>query len=204
MSYKEIVRQNVNQGIADYVNYLNNFRLGELLTNLNNILSTKNEQIINVDTQKDSALYYIEIAKKNIENLIDSDRGSKTGLHGFIAEQAEAGISNARRVLKGLKASTTVLNDNGPVDLMVNGNPVQLKFYKNLLAGVRQSPEYDSIMMFPKDQVEVFKQVMNGAKTIEYKDGTLTNRQIHQLKKLLNKLARKKENLGNNGLSLLN
>ena len=51
-------------------------------------------------------------------------------MHGFLAEAAEAGIENARNLVKGLKPACEWLNNNGPVDLLRNGVGIQQKFVR--------------------------------------------------------------------------
>ena len=51
-------------------------------------------------------------------------------LHGFLAEAAEAGIENARNLVKGLDAACKWINDNGPADLLRDGVEIQQKFVR--------------------------------------------------------------------------
>ena len=44
--------------------------------------------------------------KTDIAALIASNRGGGKGMHGFLAEAAEAGIENARNLVKGLDAKS--------------------------------------------------------------------------------------------------
>lgn len=67
------------------------------------------------------------MAGKEINNIIDINRGGDKGLHGYIAEFAETGIRNARDAFHGLQESTVLLNDNGLDDILINNKRVQMK-----------------------------------------------------------------------------
>ncbi|MBT2520149.1 hypothetical protein [Arthrobacter sp. ISL-28] len=60
--------------------------------------------------------------------MVTANRGGQHGMHGFIAEIAEVGISNARRQILGQEPVLQRVNDNGPVDLMRCGVEIQQKF----------------------------------------------------------------------------
>jgi hypothetical protein len=100
------IDDNVFQGIAGYVAYLNNLRLQDLAKNLSKILLDETTKINESALREKIAKSSIKEASSQINKLIDSNRGGATGLHGFIAEFAETGIENAKDALEGLKAST--------------------------------------------------------------------------------------------------
>lgn len=188
MISQQTIDNNVSQGIAGYIQYLNDLRLADLAANLKKILTTESDNLANLASRQAKALANIDWANLEITNVIDSNRGGGRGVHGFIAEFAETGITNARRAFKGLQRSTQVLNDNGPADLLVHGRKVQVKFYNNVLEELKTSSNYQSMkMMFPKDHMELFQKIMNGETSIEYKGGRLTLKQIENIKKLINK-----------------
>ena len=59
--------------------------------------------------------------------------------------------------LKGWKNQQLRLIIIGPADLLINGKPVQVKFYANLMNELKTSAEYRSMdMMFSKDHMDVF------------------------------------------------
>jgi len=185
MLSQQTIDNNVEQGISAYIDYLNHLRLSDLVDNLNLILKNETERLAELATRQARAVASIELSKIEIENLIESNRGGDSGIHGFIAEFAETGITNARRAFEGLKYSTEMLNDNGPADLLVNGKPVQMKFYANLLKELRTSADYKMDMMFPKDHMEVFEKIMNGDKNISFNGGQLSENQINKIKQLI-------------------
>ncbi|GAB85934.1 hypothetical protein RVF83_07265 [Gordonia rubripertincta] len=111
-------KSNQEQAVAAWVNYLNQLRLG-------NLLSTLNRQDVNL---KD-ALATIDKAIRKIDlEVVARNRGGTKGIHGFIAEVAEVGVGNARSQICGGDAVYDWVNDNGPVDLMRNGIEIQQKF----------------------------------------------------------------------------
>lgn len=186
MLSEQTIDNNVEQGIASYIDYLNNIRLSDLLNSLNAILSTETDKLSDLATRSANALSNLDLAKLEIENLININRGGKTGVHGFIAEFAETGIRNARDVFEGMQKSVVLLNDNGPADILLQGKEVQMKFYANILEEIKQASNYDKMsMMFPKDHVEVIEKIMNGAKTVEYKGNTLSISQINSIRKVI-------------------
>ena len=116
------------QGIGAYVNCLNNLRIQDLQIAMKIIEDEARKVVLN----KDNASKILNYTKDNIEDVILKKRGGDYGGHGFIAEFAEAGIVNARRAIEGLNPIIKVLNDNGPADLLIGRNTIQMKFYNNL------------------------------------------------------------------------
>lgn len=187
MMNQQTIENNVLQGIAGYVQYLNEMRMAELAENLGKILTMESYKLKELAVRQANALEHLDWAQGNINHVIDINRGGGKGVHGFIAEFAEAGIVNAKRALQGLKKSTVVLNDNGVADLLRQGKPIQVKFYNNILSELKAAAKYpDMHMMFSKDHVEVYRQIMNGAKTVEFNGNRLTLNQIEKIRELIN------------------
>lgn len=81
------------------------------------------------DTNLRDALASINRAWQQIDReVIATNRGGVKGMHGFIAEIAEVGVSNARSRILGGEARCQWVNDNGPVDLIRDGVEIQQKF----------------------------------------------------------------------------
>ena len=133
MISEQIIDNNVEQGIASYVDYLNNIRLTDLMNTLESILTSETDKLSDLATKSANALSNLNWAKTEIDNLININRGGDIGVHGFISEFAETGIRNARDVYQGLQKSVVLLNDNGPADILLQGKEVQMKFYANIL-----------------------------------------------------------------------
>lgn len=113
----KIAESTQEQGIAAWIDSLNQLRLNELLAKLS-------AQDLNLER----ALAELQKMKVNIAALIGNNRGGTKGAHGFIAEAAEVGIENARNLIKGLSANCEWLNDNGPADILRGGVEIQQKF----------------------------------------------------------------------------
>lgn len=176
----------VGQGIAAYIDYINNIRLNDLIMALDHILVQETDFLAEVANKSANALAEIDLAKTEINNIVTANRGNITGMHGFIAEFAEAGVRNAREAFKGLQNSVILLNNNGPADLILQGNEVQMKFYANILEEVKQAEKYrDMKMMFPKDHFEVIMKIMSGAKDVEFNGSLLSGAKIDRIKKLV-------------------
>jgi len=186
MLNEQYLDNNVEQGIAAYIAHLINVRAIDLMNTLESILTGETDKLSDLATKSANALANIDLATLEIKNLINTNRGGGTGLHGFISEVAETGIRNARDVFQGLQESVVLLNNNGPADILLHGKEVQMKFYNNILKEIEQASNYDKmIMMFPKDHVEVIEQIMEGAKSVEYNGNTLSNSQINKIRELI-------------------
>ena len=186
----QIFNQAFNQGIGAYVNCLNNLRIQDLQIAMKMI----EDEARNVILNKDNASKILDYAKDNIEDVIVKNRGGDRGVHGFIAEFAESGIVNARRAIEGLKPIVKVLNDNGPADLLIGRNTIQMKFYNNLRDELEQSFLYNTKMkmMFPKDHVQVFEKIMAGAKEVEFNGKRLSIKQITDIRQMINDITESK------------
>ena len=183
MLSEQTIDNNVEQGIASYVDYLNHIRLTDLINALDSILTTETDKLSDLATKSANALSHLDWAKMEIDNIIDINRGGDTGVHGFIAEFAETGIRNARDVYQGLQKSVVLLNDNGPADILLQGKEVQMKFYAYISEEIKQASNYDGMsMIFPKDHVEVIEEIMSGAKSVEFNGKILSNYQINNIR----------------------
>ena len=186
----QIFNQAFNQGIGAYVNCLNNLRIQDLQIAMKIIEDEACKVILN----KDNASKILNYTRDNIEDVILKKRGGDYGGHGFIAEFAEAGILNARRAIEGLNPIVKVLNDNGPADLLIGRNTIQMKFYNNLRDELAQSFHYSAKMkmMFPKDHVLVFEKIMTGSKEVELNGKRLSIKQITDIRQTINDITKSK------------
>jgi hypothetical protein len=114
----KLVRSNQEQAVASWVNYLNQLRIDDLLGSF----SQQDENLLNALTSIDEAIRKIDL------EVVTANRGGQHGMHGFIAEIAEVGISNARQQILGQAPVYQWVNDNGPVDLIRSGVEIQQKF----------------------------------------------------------------------------
>lgn len=156
----EFVTSIQEQAVASWVSYLNQLRIDHLLS----ALSRQDENLRDALTSVDAAVRKIDF------EVVAANRGGQRGMHGFIAEIAEAGIGNARRQILGHEADYRWVNDNGPVDLMRGSVEIQQKF---VAAGGRFSlgaiavhlekyPEYvrnGGKYQIPRDHFEVIQRL---------------------------------------------
>ncbi|MBY6676542.1 hypothetical protein HQ314_06410 [Rhodococcus sp. BP-332] len=114
----ELGKRNQEQAVAAWVNYLNQLRLDNLLSDLGRQDKNLADALASVTAA---------IGKIDLE-VVTTNRGGVKGMHGFIAEVAEVGVGNARRQIHGQNPLYQWVNDNGPVDLMRGGVEIQQKF----------------------------------------------------------------------------
>lgn len=119
MDAKKIAKSGQEQAVAAWIGYLNQLRIDGLL-----------EALRNQQTNLEAALESVDRAMRTIDiEVIVRNRGGQKGMHGFIAEVAEVGVGNARRLVVGEDANLEWLNDNGPVDIVRDGMvDIQQKF----------------------------------------------------------------------------
>ena len=110
-----------------------------------------------------------ELAKLNIEiqKLIESNRGGKTGMHGFIGERIQVGFSNERAILQGASPEYKLIDDNGMTDYLRGQTLIQQKAcisdkslgLTHVLSHSEKYPtflEKDGVYQIPKDFYEKY------------------------------------------------
>ncbi|MEV0080527.1 hypothetical protein AB0H58_29310 [Nocardia neocaledoniensis] len=117
-SAAEFITNTQEQAVASWVSYLNQLRIDNLLS----ALSRQDEHLQDALTSVDEAIRKIDL------EVVAANRGGQRGMHGFIAEIAEVGIGNARKLILGQQAEYQWVNNNGPVDLMRGSIEIQQKF----------------------------------------------------------------------------
>ncbi|MFC4127214.1 hypothetical protein [Nocardia rhizosphaerae] len=156
----ELVTSTQEQALASWVSYLNQLRIDNLLSSL----CRQDQNLQDALTSVDEAMGRIDL------EVVAANRGGQRGMHGFIAEIAEVGIGNARRLIAGHEADYRWVNDNGPVDLMRGSVEIQQKF---VAAGGRFSlsaiaehsqkyPEYvpnGGMYQIPSDHFEMIQRM---------------------------------------------
>ncbi|YCH07403.1 hypothetical protein ACTAQJ_20320 [Arthrobacter sp. alpha11c] len=156
----KLVRSNQEQAVASWVNYLNQLRVDELLSSF----GRQDENLLNALNSIDEAIRKIDL------EVVTANRGGQHGMHGFIAEIAEVGISNARQQILGQVPVYQWVNDNGPVDLIRNGVEIQQKFVAAggrfslgaIAEHLRKYPDFvrnGGKYQIPADHFEVIKQL---------------------------------------------
>lgn len=85
------------------------------------------QRLDNLTSIKDSAMNELDKTESSIQEVIASNRGGKTGVHGFIGERVQVGVSNARDIIDEKAPQYYLIDDNGPVDYMKGDIPIQQK-----------------------------------------------------------------------------
>lgn len=115
---ESLIKSNQEQAVASWVNYLNQIRIDNLL----NSLSRQDGNLRDALSSVDDAMSTIDL------EIVATNLGGDKGMHGFIAEVAEVGVSNARELIFGKEAVNEWVNNNGPVDIVRDGINIQQKF----------------------------------------------------------------------------
>ena len=178
-----VIKNNQEQAVAAWINYLNQLRINELQEKLSLIADELKKGLITQDQYFNNALSELD----KYLNLIRSSirRGAETGAHGFISEKAQVAIGNARKLIEGLKKEYELIDNNGQWDIKKNGIPIQMKFYASqdhmsLEACLRHLKMYpDSfkqggMYMIPKDHYEKMKYLLSISENQANKMGTQT------------------------------
>ncbi|WP_285725104.1 hypothetical protein [Psychromicrobium xiongbiense] len=116
---ERLIKSNQEQAVAAWVNYLNQLRLDGLLY----ALRLQDVNLRDALAAVDDALRTIKV------DIVDRNRGHLRGMHGFIAEVAEVGVGNARRLILGEETGYQWVNNNRAEDLLRDGVAIQQKFY---------------------------------------------------------------------------
>lgn len=165
---EELLKETEGQAVAAWIEYLNQFRFQDMINNINE------NRVFNLANLKAS----LEIIEKHrdiiYEDVINkgAGRGGQKGMHGFIAEIAEVGVSKAREKVKGIDLQYEWVNDNGPADLIRNGVEIQQKFvnaggHLSLEAVKKHLAKYPEYIQdghkyqIPKDHFEKIKEYLN-------------------------------------------
>lgn len=161
MDAEKVIKSSQEQAVAAWLNQLNQIRLDRLQKDL------KQET-----TNFKEAIKAIEDARCKINwEIIGHNRGGTKGVHGYIAEAAQCGVGNARKLILGEKAGYEWVNDNGPVDLRRDGIEIQQKFVQadgrySLGAAAKHLEKYPDFLkshgkyQVPKDFYEKIKSLL--------------------------------------------
>ena len=114
--YQEIVSTTQAQTTGAFIGTLNEIRLHELV-----------KRYAEIDCHKAGADQELQALREEIKNLIESNRGGTTGMHGFIGERVQVSFSNARAVMQGQEKAYTLIDDNGMTDYLRGNTLIQQK-----------------------------------------------------------------------------
>lgn len=159
MNAEDNVKAVQEQAVASWITYLNQIRIDALL-----------EKLCSQEINLENALKELGDLKKSIAGLIKTNRGGDKGIHGFIGERMQVSVENAKKLIDGLEREYHLVDDNGPVDYIKNGIPIQQKARQaNLgLNAIREHlekyPDFlrkGGIYEIPKDYYERLKKIWN-------------------------------------------
>lgn len=114
--YQEIASTTQAQTTGAFIGTLNEIRLHELV-----------KRYAEIDCHKAGADQELQALREEIKNLIESNRGGTTGMHGFIGERVQVSFSNARAVMQGQEKAYTLIDDNGMTDYLRGNTLIQQK-----------------------------------------------------------------------------
>ena len=164
-----IISSTEEQVTGAFVDMLNSIRAKELLR--------KNEA---VDARKSVADQELLKLREDIEQLIESNRGGKTGMHGFIGERVQVGFANERAIMQGAAPEYVLLDDNGMTDYLRGQTLIQQKAcisdkslgLTHVLSHSEKYPiflEKDGVYQIPKDFYEKYKRFLEMPESIALK-----------------------------------
>lgn len=164
---EKIIKTTQEQAVGAWVEQLNQIRLDELI-----------EKLSAQDTNLENALGEL-LKLKNFVSSPEHILGSAATKHGEIAENAQVYISNARKLIEGLKGEYTFegVARTAPEDYLMGGTPIQQKFYNGELgnktfaaikAHLEKYPDFlqnGGKYEIPKDQYEKILECLNKAQS---------------------------------------
>lgn len=74
---KHAIDNNVAQGIAAYIDYLNQLRVSTLMDTLRQILNNETGQLKDLAERQANALRNLDLANQNVMNIVNSGRGGE-------------------------------------------------------------------------------------------------------------------------------
>jgi len=164
-----IISSTEEQATGAFVDMLNGIRAEELLR--------KYEAAAE---RKSGADQELQKLKEDIQQLIENNRGGKTGMHGFIGERVQVGFENERAIMRGSVPEYVLLDDNGMTDYVRGQTLIQQKACisdKSLgLTHVRSHSEKypvflekNGVYQIPKDFYEKYKHFLEMPESVALK-----------------------------------
>lgn len=100
---KHAIDNNVAQGIAAYIDYLNQLRVSTLMDTLRQILNNETGQLKDLAERQANALRNLDLANQNVMNIVNSGRGGENGIHGLSLNSRRRESLTPDEHLKGWK-----------------------------------------------------------------------------------------------------
>ncbi len=115
MNGEKILKSTQEQALASWIDRLNQIRLNELI-----------DAFLNQDINLENALKELEKLKRIVSNP-EKIQGSMRTKHGTVAEYIQVYISNARKLIEGLKTEYIKRHKLDEIDYFCNSTPIQAK-----------------------------------------------------------------------------
>ena len=164
-----IISSTEEQATGAFVDILNGIRAEELLREYEAAAARK--------SGADQELLKL---KEDIEQLIESNRGGKTGIHGFIGERIQVGFANERAIMEGMSPQYVLIDDNGMTDYIRGQTPIQQKAcisdkslgLTHILSHTEKYPIFmkkDGVYQIPKDFYKKYNKFLEMPESIAFK-----------------------------------
>ena len=163
MDLAGIAKSDQEQAVAAWISYLNQVRIDRMIERLH-------EEFKAQDIDLGRATREMTRAIRDINEVIEKNDGGTKGVHGNIAEVAEAGVRNARRLVRGKSKTYERLYDFSEDDLRRGKTYLQMKFSESggtfSLGAIRRHfdkyPDYvksGKKYVIPRDHYETVKRL---------------------------------------------
>ena len=156
VNFANSVENAEQNGVSAAVAWLKAVRVAELL-----------ERMRQINFREETAMKELEELVRSVDELIKSNRGGDTGIHGFIGERAQVYLTNAWSLIKGEDKICELIDDNGMTDYLEKGIAVQQKACKSngwlgldhVMRHKEKYPEFKGKYHIPKDFYEEFQRL---------------------------------------------
>ena len=157
-SFANSVENAEQNGISAAIAWFKSVRVAKLL-----------EQMRLINYREANAMTELEILTQSVDELINSNRGGDTGIHGFIGERAQVYLANAWALINGEAKICELIDDNGMTDYLERGIEIQQKACRSngwlgldhVLRHKAKYPEFNGKYQIPKDFYEKFQILAN-------------------------------------------
>ncbi len=154
--YTKPVGRAEENGVSAAIAWLKSIRIERLL-----------DRMREIDFRKDNALSELKELTRSVEELIKSNRGGDTGIHGFIGERAQVYLSNAWSLINGEARICDLIDDNGMTDYLENGIEIQQKACRSngwlgldhIAKHKAKYPTFNGKYQIPKDFYETYERI---------------------------------------------
>ena len=158
------------------------------------------KMIADTESRHTEALQEISISWEEVDQIIYTNRGYTTGMHGFIGESMQVHLSNAWDIIKNQDPIHILIDDNGMTDYFRDIIPIQQKAcisdnclgLTHILRHAKKYPEFDGIYQIPRDQYNLLVWYRNLSPDFAGKLSKAQYRQYLKVMKYLPQLQGKK------------